>query len=47
MLYEIAFETLTLDRRGQVRARRPGSAAALALPLGETVLLELVVIPGG
>ena len=47
MLYEIAFESLTLDRRGQVTARRPGAAKVLALELSGGVHLELVAIPGG
>ncbi len=45
--YELVFESLTLDRQGRLSARRPGRGLALALPLGEDVLLELVVIPGG
>jgi formylglycine-generating enzyme required for sulfatase activity len=41
------FETVFVDRRGQVIKREPGQARQVAIDLGQGVTLEMVYIPGG
>jgi formylglycine-generating enzyme required for sulfatase activity len=44
---EISFESLTLDRSGQVVARMPGTARIFREDLGGGLSLEMVLIPAG
>ncbi len=46
-LTEYSFETVTVDRRGQIIDRRQGSARSWRQPLGNGSELEMVAIPGG
>ena len=41
------FETVSVDRNGDIIDRQPGSAQCLTESLGELVSLDLVLIPGG
>jgi formylglycine-generating enzyme required for sulfatase activity len=41
------FETVTVDRKGQIVDRRTGSARSWREPLGDGVKLEMVYLPGG
>jgi formylglycine-generating enzyme required for sulfatase activity len=41
------FETVTVNRRGEIIARQPGEARVFSEDLGNGVFLDLVAIPGG
>ncbi|MEG3437243.1 formylglycine-generating enzyme family protein [Pannus brasiliensis CCIBt3594] len=46
-LSEYSFETVTVDRTGQIVDRRPGTARSWREPLGNNLDLEMVYLPGG
>ena len=46
-LVPFEFETVTVDRQGQVIERRAGRAQQFVEQLGQGILLEMVFIPGG
>jgi len=46
-LHDVTFETVSVDRCGQVVTRTPGQAQQFAEQLGNGVALELVAIPPG
>jgi formylglycine-generating enzyme required for sulfatase activity len=47
MEQDFSFETVTVDRAGQIVARRMGRARQVLVRLSEGVDLEMVVVPGG
>ena len=46
-LVEFSFETLTVNERGEVVERKPGTGRQFSQELGGGVVLEMVAIPGG